>query len=192
MSPIVQATAPVIENVGLARQTYRIRLHSPELAERIRPGQFVMLRLPGRSDPLLARPFALYDTVVDAAGLPIAIDVVYLVVGKMTGLLATVRAGEAIEVWGPLGNGFPDFGALDHVGLVAGGIGQTPFLAHVRDLLGTRGYGGRPPRQSRHSACRSIMEFAPPISPRDWPTSALPALRFTWQATMAASATKAM
>jgi dihydroorotate dehydrogenase electron transfer subunit len=25
---------------------------------------------------------------------------------------------------------------------VAGGIGQTPFLAHVRELLGERGYGG--------------------------------------------------
>jgi dihydroorotate dehydrogenase electron transfer subunit len=36
---------------------------------------------------------------------------------------------------------------LDHVGLVAGGIGQTPFLAHVRELLGTRGYGGRPARR---------------------------------------------
>jgi dihydroorotate dehydrogenase electron transfer subunit len=31
--------------------------------------------------------------------------------------------------------------------LVAGGIGQTPFLAHVRDLLGARGYGGRPARR---------------------------------------------
>jgi dihydroorotate dehydrogenase electron transfer subunit len=37
---------------------------------------------------------------------------------------------------------------LPHVGLVAGGIGQTPFLAHIRELLGTRGYGGRPPRGS--------------------------------------------
>jgi dihydroorotate dehydrogenase electron transfer subunit len=37
---------------------------------------------------------------------------------------------------------------LDHVGLVAGGIGQTPFLAHVRELLGTRGYGGRSARQA--------------------------------------------
>ena len=38
----------------------------PELAAAIRPGQFVMLRLPGTTDPLLGRPFALYDTVLDA------------------------------------------------------------------------------------------------------------------------------
>src|SRR5262249_57823599 len=85
------------------------------------------------------------------------VDVVYLVVGKLTGLLKEVRAGESVTVWGPLGNGFLDLpppspsssppggeGRVrgDHVGLVAGGIGQTPFLAHVRELLGQRGYGG--------------------------------------------------
>jgi dihydroorotate dehydrogenase electron transfer subunit len=74
------------------------------------------------------------------------VDVVYLVVGKMTGLMAGLRPGDAVEVWGPLGNGFPDLAGVDHVALVAGGIGQTPFLAHVRQLLGRRGYGGEPPR----------------------------------------------
>lgn len=148
MTPLVHATVEVRENVLLARQTYRIRLHGPELARAIRPGQFVMIRLPGHNDPLLGRPFALYDTVLDEAGQPIAVDVVYLIVGKVTGLLAALRPGERVEVWGPLGNGFPDFHDLDHIALVAGGIGQTPFLAHVRDLLGTRGYGGRSPRRA--------------------------------------------
>ncbi len=147
MMSLVHAAAPLRENVLLARQTYRIRLHCPELARAIRPGQFVMIRLPGTSDPLLGRPFALYDTALDEAGQPFAVDVVYLIVGKLTGLLATLRPGDRVEVWGPLGNGFPDFDNLDHIALVAGGIGQTPFLAHVRDLLGTRGYGGRRPRR---------------------------------------------
>ncbi|HBI43993.1 MAG TPA: dihydroorotate dehydrogenase electron transfer subunit [Planctomycetales bacterium] len=148
MTAFVQSAADVIENVRLARNTYRIRLNFPELARLIRPGQFVMLRLPGRTDPLLGRPFALYDTVLDDNGdQPVGVDVVYLVVGKMTGLLAEVGVGDRVEVWGPLGNGFPDLDGRKHVGLVAGGIGQTPFLAHVRDLLGTRGYGGRPARR---------------------------------------------
>jgi dihydroorotate dehydrogenase electron transfer subunit len=147
MTPRIHAAALVRENVLLARRTYRIRLHIPELARAIRPGQFVMLRLPGHSDPLLGRPFALYDTVLDDAGQPVDVDIVYLVVGKLTGLLAALRGGDRVEVWGPLGNGFPDFHDLDHIALVAGGIGQTPFLAHVRDLLGTRGYGGRAPRR---------------------------------------------
>jgi dihydroorotate dehydrogenase electron transfer subunit len=148
MTPLVHAAVGVCENVLLARQTYRIRLHCPELARSIRPGQFLMLRLPGHSDPLLGRPFALYDTVLDDRGEPVALDVVYLIVGRLTGLLAAVRAGERVEVWGPLGNGFPTFLDLDSIALVAGGIGQTPFLAHVRELLGTRGYGGQPPRRA--------------------------------------------
>jgi dihydroorotate dehydrogenase electron transfer subunit len=144
---LVQTTTVVQENVALAERTYRVRLEAPELAAAIRPGQFVMLRLLGHSDPLLSRPFALYDTVLDPQGRPVAMDVVYLVVGKMTGLLAAVGPGDQIEAWGPLGNGFPELDGVAHVGLVAGGIGQTPFLAHMRDLLGGRGYGGAPARR---------------------------------------------
>jgi dihydroorotate dehydrogenase electron transfer subunit len=147
MTALVYAPLQVIEHVPLARQTYRIRLHSPELARAIRPGQFVMLRLPGTTDPLLGRPFALYDTVLDPSGQPVAVDIVYLVVGKMTTRLAEVHPGDHLETWGPLGNAFPDLHGLEQVALVAGGIGQTPFLAHVRQLLGTRGYGGQPARQ---------------------------------------------
>src|SRR5262249_59485608 len=80
-------------------------------------------------------------------GRPAGIDVVYLVVGKMTRLLTGLRPGDAVDVWGPLGNGFPELGGAEHVALVAGGIGQTPFLAHARELLGGRGYGGDGPRR---------------------------------------------
>lgn len=144
---IHQSTARCVEHVRLAERTYRIRLECPALAAAIRPGQFVMLRLHGGSDPLLGRPFALYDTVLDRAGQPIGIDVVYLVVGKMTGLLQDVTAGESLEVWGPLGKPFLDVGSPERVAFVAGGIGQTPFLAYARELLGTRGYGGDLPRK---------------------------------------------
>jgi dihydroorotate dehydrogenase electron transfer subunit len=146
MKGLVHATVAVIANPLLARNTYSLRLHAPELACVIRPGQFLMLRVPGTTDPLLGRPFAFYDTVLDEQGQPVGLDVVYLVVGKMTRQMAELRAGDRVEVWGPLGNGFPELPPLDHVGLVAGGIGQTPFLAAVRDLLGQRGYGGRPAR----------------------------------------------
>jgi dihydroorotate dehydrogenase electron transfer subunit len=144
---IVQRTATTVENVRLAERTYRIRLEAPDVARAIRPGQFVMLRLPHTTDPLLGRPFALYDVVDGPGETPRAIDVVYLVVGKMTGRLAELRAGDAVEVWGPLGNGFPSLDGHDEANLVAGGIGQTPFLAYGRELLGGRGYGGDPSRR---------------------------------------------
>lgn len=143
MTRLFHGPSAVLANLRLARDTYCIRLEAPELARSIRPGQFLMLRLPGTTDPLLGRPFALYDTVLDAQGEAVAVEVVYLVVGKLTGLLARLRPDDRVEVWGPLGNGFPDLVGLEHVGLVAGGIGQTPFLAYVRELLGERCYGGR-------------------------------------------------
>jgi dihydroorotate dehydrogenase electron transfer subunit len=137
----------VLDHVKLAERTFRIRLACPEIAAAIRPGQFVMLRLPGVSDPLLGRPFALYDTVLDDRGNPVAIDVVYLVVGKMTGRMAELIPGESLQLWGPLGQPFHDVGNPERVALVAGGIGQTPFLAYARELLGARGYGGDSPRR---------------------------------------------
>jgi dihydroorotate dehydrogenase electron transfer subunit len=139
--PIVHATAPVLANVRMARDTYRLRLQCGSLAAAILPGQFLMLRVPDRTDPLLGRPFALYDTDGDA------VDIVYLVVGKMTHLMATLRPADRIEVWGPLGNGFPDYSGIADLVLVAGGIGQTPFPALIQRVLGGKGYGGQAPRR---------------------------------------------
>ena len=49
----------------VARAMYLIRLDAAALARAIRPGQFLTLRLANNTDPLLGRPFALYDTVLD-------------------------------------------------------------------------------------------------------------------------------
>jgi dihydroorotate dehydrogenase electron transfer subunit len=138
-----QGTAAVLENVAIARDTYRIRLDVPEMARSILPGQFLMIRAGTGNDPLLGRPFALYDVVRDASGAPTAVDVVYLVIGRGTAALAACRPGDRLPVWGPLGNGFgPAPDPPGPVVFVAGGIGQTPFLALGRWWLGTAAYGG--------------------------------------------------
>ncbi len=137
---VVQRLGTVLENERIARDTYRLRLEVPEIARAILPGQFVMVRAVTTTDPLLGRPFALYDVVRDREGLPVAIDVVYLVIGRGTSALAERRPGERLSVWGPLGNHFgpaPD----GPVAFVAGGIGQTPFLALARKWLGQAAYG---------------------------------------------------
>jgi dihydroorotate dehydrogenase electron transfer subunit len=139
------------ENVRVARETYRLRVACPEIARPVVPGQFVMIRLANSNDPLLGRPLALYDTVLDAEGTATGLDIVYLALGKMTRRLALLAAGESLEMWGPLGNGFPPT-PTEHLVMVAGGIGQTPFVALARQYLGLRSYGGRPlavPRASR-------------------------------------------
>jgi dihydroorotate dehydrogenase electron transfer subunit len=139
-----QRIVTVLENVAVGRDTYRLRLDDPEMARAILPGQFLMVRPGVGTDPLLGRPFALYDVDRDASGAPRALDVVYLVVGRGTAALATHRAGDRLQVWGPLGNGFgPAPDPPGPVVFVAGGIGQTPFLALGRWWLGQARYAVR-------------------------------------------------
>jgi dihydroorotate dehydrogenase electron transfer subunit len=138
----LQRAVEVVENVRLARDTYRVRFACPEMARRVTPGQFFMLRLSGYCDPLIGRALALYDTVGSPE--PWGIDLVYLVHGKLTSRLATFPPGQRLDVWGPLGNGF-DPQPAEHLVMVAGGIGQTPFPALAQEHLGLRRYGD-PPR----------------------------------------------
>jgi dihydroorotate dehydrogenase electron transfer subunit len=109
----VHETVEIVENVRLARDTYRVRFYSPVIASRIVPGQFLMLRLTGLNDPLIGRPLALYDTVPSASRDPEAIDVVYVVKGKLTSRLWQMLPGQQLDVWGPLGNGFGGSGFRD-------------------------------------------------------------------------------
>lgn len=128
----------VVSNEPFAADTWKIALYAPAIAEKVRPGQFAMLRLPTRMDPLLGRPFAVYDAQADSG----RVEFIYLVVGKMTRLLTGVSAGETLELTGPMGNGWSAIEGLGVEGaeqngdaplpferlvMVAGGVGQTPF-----------------------------------------------------------------
>ena len=71
----IQEQVAVVENVCVAHHTYRLRFRCPDMARRILPGQFLMLRLAECNDPLIGRPLAVYDVVVDdneMPGLPVA------------------------------------------------------------------------------------------------------------------------
>lgn len=135
----VQRVVEVVEQRQLARDTYCLRLHCPELARQIVPGQFFMVRAPDTTDPLLGRPFALYD-IYEEHGEPAGVDFGYIVIGKLTSIMSRWKPGQPVELWGPLGNGFPPPPA-GHLMMVAGGIGQTPFLAVAREALGLQDYG---------------------------------------------------
>lgn len=140
-SPQALQTSAVVEEVRpLAKQTWAIKLKQPELAARITPGQFIMIRPSEGSDPLLGRPFALYDTYDDADGNVAGIEFGFVEVGKLTTLMTNWKVGQEVEVWGPLGNGFPAPTETNLI-CVAGGIGQTPFLGVANEALGHRRYG---------------------------------------------------
>lgn len=145
--------ARIVAHRQVGDRTFRLRLDCPAIAAVWVPGQFAMLRLPGRVDPLLARPLAIYDTFQspddtaprgDRRSHRYA-DFLYLVHGKFTTALSAVPAGEDLEIWGPLGNGFRRLPPVDHLVLVAGGIGQTALLA--------AGRAARADRASRVTLC---------------------------------------
>lgn len=187
--PALQATARVVEQEPMARNTFRLRLHCPEMARRIIPGQFFMIRPARGSDPLLGRPFALFDTYDDEHGQPVGFDFGYVTVGKLTGLMPSWKVGDEVTVWGPLGNGFPIVPeGTKHLMCVAGGIGQTPFLAVARELLTSRRYG-LPTRDARAERCRrsrSVTEHARPITSRGWINSRSTDSTCDWRPTTAA------
>lgn len=141
-----ELAAVVTEQVKVADGTWRLRLECAELARVIRPGQFFMVRSSQQSDPLLGRPFALYDVVYNEAVEPLGVDLGYHSVGKLTSLMPHWSTGQQLTIWGPLGNGFPDLEA-PRLLFVAGGIGYTPAVAVMRRALGIRGYAGESARQ---------------------------------------------
>ena len=88
------------------------------------PGQFFMVEAPGR---LLPRPFSL--CLAPSGELGFLVDAV----GPGTRAIAAVSPGDALHVFGPLGNGF----RLDLARplLVGGGIGLAPF-PYLSEALG--------------------------------------------------------
>ncbi|MBL8815844.1 MAG: dihydroorotate dehydrogenase electron transfer subunit [Planctomyces sp.] len=139
-----QATVEFVR--PMATNTWVVRLKAPEIAKRMIPGQFFMVRPASGSDPLLGRPFALYDICHDSNGVVSGLEFGFVTVGKMTSLMQQWTPGETVQLWGPLGNGFPPV-ACEHLICVAGGIGQTPFRAVMQEALGNRIYGHPPNRR---------------------------------------------
>ena len=97
------------------------------------PGQFFMLEAPGR---LLPRPMSL--CLAPAGELGFLIDPI----GPGTRALCALGQGDAVQVLGPLGNGFRL--DIERPLLVGGGIGVAPFpylsetLGHPPVVLGFR------------------------------------------------------
>lgn len=132
---VKQYTCTILEHRKIAESTMLIRLAIPDMADRYAPGQFVMIRLAHCNDPLIGRALAIYDRVRDAKGEWAGIDLAYVVKGKFTTALATCQPGQSVVVWGPLGNRFTDE-EVDHLILVAGGVGETPMLGLAKEALG--------------------------------------------------------
>ena len=131
----VDVDAPVIANTRLSEDYNVLALAAPEIGRLTRPGQFVMLK-PGRGlEPLLRRPFSVFEVLRDANGSPTGISILNKRIGVGTGMLYALNPGDRVSVLGPLGRPFSPVTTGAEAWLVAGGVGLAPFATMAESLI---------------------------------------------------------
>jgi dihydroorotate dehydrogenase electron transfer subunit len=127
--PVAEQTVRVIESAPVGRRYHRILLDAPELSARSRPGQFfhLLCRDGAGNGPYLRRPMSIWRC---GGGEPLGF--LLHVKGKGTAALARLRAGEAVSVVGPLGQGFTLDPGWRRILILARGVG----LATLAPLTG--------------------------------------------------------
>lgn len=115
----------VEENKELKNNIYRL---SAKYEGDIRPGQFFMLKSLDNSF-LLPRPLS-----VNKVGNNL-VSFLYRIEGQGTKAISSLRKGDEIQLFGPLGNGFPIEDLKGRVALIGGGMGVAPLL-YLSKILG--------------------------------------------------------
>jgi dihydroorotate dehydrogenase electron transfer subunit len=140
--------AEVTANIRLAPDYNVVAFAAPEIARAARPGQFVMVKTADGLDPLLRRPFSIFEHLREPNGTLLGVSILNKRVGVGTSRLYDVRVGDRLPVLGPLGRPFPPVHPPSEAWMVAGGVGLAPF-ASLAEALAERGtamtlfYGGR-------------------------------------------------
>jgi dihydroorotate dehydrogenase electron transfer subunit len=120
--------AVVEKSIELEHKVYLLKLHCPQIASIIKPGQFLNVKVNETLHPLLRRPFSVSEAEGDY------LYIMFNVFGEGTQLLASKQKGEVVNLLGPLGNGFNLEGDFDTPIIVAGGLGAAPFPFLIQRL----------------------------------------------------------
>jgi dihydroorotate dehydrogenase electron transfer subunit len=131
----VDVDAAVLSNTRLSDDYNVLALAAPEIARQTQPGQFVMVKPARGLEPLLRRPFSVFEVLRDASGAPVGISVLNKRIGVGTALLYALEAGDRVNVLGPLGRPFTPAPAESEAWLVAGGVGLAPFATTAEALI---------------------------------------------------------
>ncbi len=123
------ADAEILRQEERMNRVYELLLRCDKIPELASPGQFVQLGLP-EAETILRRPLGIAR---HSAG-DKTITLFYRVVGRGTEHLAAHRAGDVLNVLGPLGNGFTR--EVRHPLLVGGGMGLSPLLSWAAEYPG--------------------------------------------------------
>ena len=99
-------------------------------------------------DPLLRRPFSVFEVLRNEGGAPTAISILNKRIGPTTTLIYTAAHGQRMAVLGPLGRPFSPVDPPAEAWMVAGGVGLAPFATlaaslRARGVRSTLFYGAR-------------------------------------------------
>lgn len=156
----VDVAAEVLANTRLSSDYNVLALAAPAIAAAAAPGQFVMVKASPSLDPLLRRPFSIFEILREPDGRPRGISIFNKRVGRGTALLFDARQGDRVTVLGPLGQPFVPCDPPAEAWMVAGGVGLAPFVT-LAEALAARGtamtlfYGGR---GTRDLFCTDVFE----------------------------------
>lgn len=123
-------TGEIIDNHPVAPGHFLMRLRLPLSFTTPTPGQFVMIRQAGQGEPLLARPFSVFD--FHRYGDHVVLELLYRIAGRGTSLFSALRPGDKTTLLGPLGRGFALPAGTRRILLVAGGVGVAPLHFLIR------------------------------------------------------------
>jgi dihydroorotate dehydrogenase electron transfer subunit len=133
----LDVVAEVISNVHLSSDYNVLALAAPAIAERSLPGQFVMVKADDRLEPLLRRPFSVFE-VLYQRGQIVGLSLLSKRIGPSTTLIYDARPGDRVQCLGPLGRPFAPVAAPDEAWLIAGGVGLAPFATLAQVLRDRR------------------------------------------------------
>jgi dihydroorotate dehydrogenase electron transfer subunit len=123
----VDIEARVIGNTRLSRDYNVVSLAAPQIAELTLPGQFVMVK-PGRAhDPLLRRPFSVFEILYTPSARIEGFSILSKRIGVTTSMLYDLVEGDVVSCLGPLGQSFELVDPPAEAWMVAGGVGLAPF-----------------------------------------------------------------
>jgi len=125
---IVNQLVEVKEIQHLNNLYFVLSVHLGPLANEVKPGQFFELKNPAFTHPMLRKPISVYDVNGESVSLMIK------KLGKGTEQLAFLKAGDNIDLLGPLGNSFPLTDGQKAL-LISGGIGYPPLYFLKKNLL---------------------------------------------------------
>ena len=115
----------IIENKTLAPGIKLLEVKTPEIAAKIKPGQFIILRINQQGERI---PLTVVDTHPDKGSL----DIIYQEIGKSTRALGCLKKGDfLLDLLGPLGTP----GKIEKYGtivLMGGGVGIATLFSYMK------------------------------------------------------------